>query len=139
MTRDRFFELRNFIHTNKGGDKLWKIRPILDKILQKCHSLPRSLHMSIDEQMVPFALRCYFRQYVSSKPNPLGLKNFMLAAKDGLVLDFEIYVGSNTVPQEDIAHLGLGAGIVKLLCGTIDGNCVLYTDRFFTSLRLANL
>ncbi|XP_026323631.1 piggyBac transposable element-derived protein 3-like [Hyposmocoma kahamanoa] len=144
MTRDRFFELRNHLHfadntaTRVDGDKLWKIRPMLSNILKKCHSLPRSMHMSIDEQMVPFSGRCDYRQYVPSKPNPLGLKNFVLATRDGLVLDFEIYVGSCTIPQVDMAVLGLGAGVVKLLCRTVDKNCVLYTDRFFTSLKLAN-
>lgn len=142
MTRDRFFELRNFIHFANADhpnsfDKLWKIRPVIEPILKKCHTLPRSKHMSIDEQMIPFSGRCEYRQYVPSKPNPLGLKNFVLAARDGLVLDFEIYVGKDTVPQKVMQNLGLGAGIVQTLCRTIDSNCVLYTDRFFTSLKLA--
>lgn len=97
ISRDRFFELRNYlhfvdIHHPNTNDKLWKIRPLIDPILNKCQSLPRSKHMSIDEQMIPFSGRCEYRQYVPAKPNPLGLKNFVLAARDGLVLDFEIYV-----------------------------------------------
>ncbi|GBP08860.1 PiggyBac transposable element-derived protein 3 [Eumeta japonica] len=88
--------------------------------------------------MIPFSGRCEYRQYVPSKPNPLGLKNFVLAARDGVVLDFEIYVGSNTLPPQNMADLGLGAGIVKLLCRTVDETCVLYTDRFFTSIKLAD-
>lgn len=142
ISRDRFFELRNYlhfvdIHHPNTNDKLWKIRPLIDPILNKCQSLPRSKHMSIDEQMIPFSGRCEYRQYVPAKPNPLGLKNFVLAARDGLVLDFEIYVGKDTLPQDVMKNLGLGAGIVEKLCRTIDGSCVLYTDRFFTSLKLA--
>ncbi|CAK1595020.1 unnamed protein product [Parnassius mnemosyne] len=142
MPRDRFFELRNYLHfvdlnCPDTNDKLWKIRPIINPILKKCHSLPRSKHMSIDEQMIPFAGRCEYRQYVPSKPNPLGLKNFVLAARDGIVLDFEIYVGKDTISPEIMKNLGLGGGIVQTLCRTIESSCVLYTDRFFTSLKLA--
>ncbi|XP_049316508.1 piggyBac transposable element-derived protein 3 isoform X9 [Bactrocera dorsalis] len=144
MNRDRFFELRNYLHfvdINKpnADDKLWKIRPLIDPILKRCHKLSRSKHMSIDEQIISFSGRCEFRQYVPSKPNSLGLKNFILAARDGLVLDFEIYVGKNTLPQEVVKSLGLGAGMVEKLCRTIVNSCVLYTDRFFTSLKLAEL
>lgn len=144
ITRDRFFELRNYLHLvdvnqPNADDKLWKIRPLIDRILRKCHSLPRTKHMSIDEQMIPFSGRCEYRQYVPAKPNPLGLKNFVLAARDGLVLDFEIYVGKDTLPKDVMKNLGLGAGIVEKLCRTIRGSCVLYTDRFFTSLKLAEL
>lgn len=143
MTRDRFFEIRNYLHfadinRPNSDDKLCKIRPIIDPILRKCHSLPRSKHMSIDEQMIPFSGRCEYRQYVPAKPNPLGLKNFVLAARDGLVLDFDVYVGKNTLPQDVMKSLGLGAGIVEKLCRTISNSCVLYTDRFFTSVKLAD-
>lgn len=93
--------------------------------------------ISIDEQMIPFSGRCEYRQYVPSKPNPLGLKNFVLAARDGIVLDLEIYVGKDTVPQEVMRSLGLGAGIVQTLCRTIESECVLYTDQFLSSLKLA--
>lgn len=142
MKKNRFFELRNLLHfvdnmaERDGNDKLWKIRPVVDAVLNKCQSLPKSTHLSIDEQMVPFSGRCEFRQFVPNKPNPVGLKNFVLAAKDGLVLDFHIYVGKNTLPQEDMKSLGLGSGIVKLLLRTVTEACHLYTDRFFTSLKL---
>ncbi|XP_039967925.1 uncharacterized protein LOC120779639 isoform X2 [Bactrocera tryoni] len=38
-----------------AGDKLWKIRPLIDPILKRCHELSRSKHMSIDEHMIPFS------------------------------------------------------------------------------------
>ncbi|GBP91931.1 PiggyBac transposable element-derived protein 3 [Eumeta japonica] len=111
MTRDRFFELKNHLHfvdnpETDNTDKLWKIRPIITKVQEKCYNLPPSKHLSIDEQMIPFSRRCEYHQYIPSKPNPLGLKNFMLVARDGVVLDFEIYVGSNTLPPQDMADLG---------------------------------
>ncbi|GBP40886.1 hypothetical protein EVAR_88947_1 [Eumeta japonica] len=104
-------------------DELWKIRPIITKVQKECHTLTRSKNLSIDDQMIPYSGWCEYCQYVPSKPNPLGFKNFMLAARDG-VLNYEIHVGSNTVPPQDIADLGLRAGVVKLLCRTVDKICV---------------
>lgn len=66
---------------------------------------------------------------------PLGLKNFILAASDGLVLNFHIYTGKGSVGETDMKEFGLGASIVKLLTNVItEGGCV-YTDRFFTSVK----
>ncbi|XP_049769293.1 piggyBac transposable element-derived protein 3-like isoform X2 [Schistocerca cancellata] len=88
MTRDRFYELRNYMHfvdnTSEHNEKLWKVKPFLDCVQKKCLTLPRSHHLSIDEQMVPFSGKCGFVTYVPLKPNPLGLKCFILAAPDGL-------------------------------------------------------
>lgn len=145
MTRDRFFQLRNFMHfvNNEGEheEKLWKVKPFLDCVKQKCLTLPRSLHVSLDEQMVPFSGKCGILSYVPSKPNPLGLKCFVLAAPDGLVLDFMFYVGTGTVSNEDMKEYGLGASVVKILSESIPKgkmHCI-YTDRFFTSIKSIDL
>ncbi|XP_068082074.1 piggyBac transposable element-derived protein 3-like [Anabrus simplex] len=145
MSRDRFFELRNFMHfvDNQGEHEgpLWKVKPFLDCVKQKCISLPRSKHVSLDEQMVPFSGKCGFRQFVPSKPNPSGLKNFILAAPDGLVLDFMFYTGAGTVSIEDQKEYGLGGAIVKVLTESIpqDKTHCVYTDRFFTSVKSVDM
>ncbi|GFQ77286.1 piggyBac transposable element-derived protein 3 [Trichonephila clavata] len=69
--------------------------------------------------MMPFSGRCPVRQYLLSKPNPVGLKIFLLGAPDGLVLDFLIYTGADTIPVEDKQLYGLGGAVVKHLVGTI--------------------
>lgn len=146
MSRDRFFEIRKYLHfvnnlsVHDEDDRLWKVRLFIDQIKNKCITLPRPSHLAIDEQMIPFSGRCKFRQYVPSKPCPLGLKNFVLASRDGMVLDFHIYSGKGTVSESDRKEYGVGGSIVKLLIDTVpkNGNHVIYTDRFFTSIKTAD-
>lgn len=144
MPRNRFYELRSFLHfvdsSKKKSEegKLFLVEPVLEFFRKACLDLPRPSRVAIDEQMIPFSGRCGFRQYVPSKPNPVGLKNFVLAAPDGLVLDFLIYTGKNTVPECDMKELGLGGSVVKKLTETVptDKPVLLFTDRFFTSVKL---
>lgn len=74
-----------------------------------------------------------------SKPNPLGLKNFVMAAADGLVLDFPIHVGEGTVREDDMKHLGLEASVVKKLVETVRSDpTFVFTDRYFTVFKLGD-
>ncbi|XP_047107016.1 uncharacterized protein LOC124776210 [Schistocerca piceifrons] len=142
LTRDRYFKLRNHLHfvnnlrDQDRSDKLWKVRPVINVFRNKCLALPRSKHLSIDEQMIPFSGRCAMKTYVPSKPNPLGLKNFILASSDGLILDFIIYTGKGTVPDTELKEIGLGASVIKLLTVTVpnNGQHVIYSDRFLTGI-----
>lgn len=72
----------------KESNKLWKVQPILDAVRQKCVTFSKAAKLSIDEQMIPFSGTTSLRQYVKNKPNPVGLKNFVLASPSGLVHDF---------------------------------------------------
>ncbi|GFU06178.1 piggyBac transposable element-derived protein 3 [Nephila pilipes] len=76
------------------------------------------------------------RQYLPSKPKPVGLKNFVLAAPDGLVLEFLIYLEADTIPVEDKQLYGLGGVVVKHLVDTIPTPKVtyLFTGKYFTEL-----
>lgn len=146
MTRDRFFELRGMLHfvditqtASQTENRLFRVEPIIDSFRKACLELPRPEVLSVDEQMIPFSGRCPARQYVPSKPNPVGLKNFVLASSDGLVLDFLIYTGKGTVPDADMKDLGLGGAVVKRLLETVpmDEPVHVFTDRFFTGIKLA--
>lgn len=118
MTRDRFFLLRtnlHFVDVSKPPEnlenKLWKVQPVIDAILNVCHKIPReSKYYSFDEQMIPFTGKCVARQYVKGKPMPWGLKNYVLAASNGLLLDFIIYQGETT--QFSNTELGKSAAAV---------------------------
>ncbi|XP_048041390.1 piggyBac transposable element-derived protein 3-like isoform X1 [Megalobrama amblycephala] len=146
MSRDRFFKLRSHLKVvidydvsedKRETDKFWKVRPFMDRILTGCRLQVRPECVSIDEQMIPFTGACPFRQYVPLKPNPVGMKNFVLASVDGLVLDFEVYQGSKTLASkvQDSDGLGLGTLVIKRLSETLTAGTQVYCDRFFTTIQ----
>ncbi|XP_033966268.1 piggyBac transposable element-derived protein 3-like [Pseudochaenichthys georgianus] len=147
FTRDRFFRLRGSIKVLIDDDvpedlrkrnTFWKVRPFLDRIMQGCKSQNRPECASIDEQMIPFTGACPYRQYLPMKPNPVGIKNFVCATADGIVLDFDLYQGKGALleqVEEEEVGLGLGGLVLARLCQTLHRGTNVYGDRFFTSIR----
>lgn len=100
MPRDRFFKIRRSIKVvidadvsdaTKQADKFWKVRPLIDSVLNGCRSQTRSREVAVNEQMIPFTGACPSKLKAPNKPNPVGLKNFVMASPRGFVLDFVIY------------------------------------------------
>jgi len=92
--------------------------------------------VSIDEQMIPFSGQTTMKQFVRGKPHPVGLKNFVAANSDGMMLDFKIYVGAETFHDVQSA-LGLAAETVLCLSNTLSPETVIYCDRYLSSNGLA--
>ena len=150
MTRDRFFSIRNNLkvvddnlipQNERLKDKLWKVRPLLDSVRKRCLELPRSQNASVDEQMIPFTGSTELKQYVPNKPTPVGLKNWVVASTNGLVLDFEVSQGKNHLLSiltrlDNESQIGFGEAVVLRLCQTLHPGTCLYFDRFFTTLNL---
>lgn len=97
MPRNKYFIIRNNLRVReysevcnqeKATNKYWKVAPILDAVRAGCLSNPRDEQVSMDEQMIPFWGHAATRQFVKGKPNPCGLKNFVVCSSDGLPLDF---------------------------------------------------
>ncbi|KAH7973889.1 hypothetical protein HPB49_006414 [Dermacentor silvarum] len=143
ITRDRFFLMRSNLKVvddlavsdgEKEADRLWKVRPLLNIIRNACLKLPRSPNICVDEQIIPFTGKCPVKQFVPGKPNPTGLKNFILASPQGLVLDFEIFQGKGSLAQKK--QHGIGAAVVLKLAETLPCGSLLYFDRYFTGTHL---
>lgn len=109
----------------------------MDRILKGCLLQARPEYVSIDEQMIPFTGAWPFRQYVPLKPNPVGMKNFVLASADGVVLDFEVYQDANALSSQvqEAEGLGLAALVIERLAKTLHPGTKVYCDRFFTTMK----
>lgn len=92
MSRNRFFFLihsflkvvnDNAITNEEKKDFLWKVHMLLEAVGASCIRLVRDIHLSIDEQIISFTENTKMKQFVREKPNPTGLKNFILANKHG--------------------------------------------------------
>lgn len=88
--------------------------------------------------MVPFTGRCPIKQFVRGKPNPEGMKNFVLADKNGLVYDFLIYQGKNRTISTTFRNFHIGESVILELCESVPTKSTIYCDRFFTTERLLN-
>ena len=105
MSGRRFELLLRFLHLNdsrqqpsKGDphyDKLYKIRPMLDKVVHQFKStyLP-TCNLSVDESIIGFKGRLSFVQYMPQKPTKWGIKAWVLAeSESGYVWNIKIYTG----------------------------------------------
>ena len=157
MTRDRFLEIRSHLHfvdnityTEGCIDKFFKVRPIMDYVLEACTThLDEKKIYCIDETMIPYkgTRAGKLRQYIQSKPIKWGFKFFQISGSDGIIYSFIPYQGSSTftslngtlmaLTQKEI-ELGVGASAVIALCKSIQNNCgmEIYCDNYFSSLKL---
>ena len=99
MSRKRWETIKTNLHlvdnsTVNGGDRLVKVRLMIDHLQKAFREIPNDKHLAVDEQMVPFKGASSLKQYIPKKPTKWGYKMFILADKDGLVYDFFPYTGS---------------------------------------------
>lgn len=146
MPRNRFEEIRKFLHFNDsskeaargepGYDRLFKVRPVLDHVRNKFQSsFNPTKNISVDEGMIAFRGRLSFRQYMPAKPTKYGIKVWMAAdSSNGYVLNFDVYLGKE--PGQRRIH-GLGYDVVhKMVTPFMNKNHHVFFDNFFSSVRL---
>ncbi|XP_018306394.1 piggyBac transposable element-derived protein 4-like [Mycetomoellerius zeteki] len=145
MTVIRFGYLLSHFHLNDnsnepkkgqpGFDKLYKIRPLLDKLSETFKTCYKpNQYQSIDESMIRFKGRSSFKQYMPMKPIKRGYKVWVRADESVFVCEFQIYVGKSDNNQ---LEKSLGSRVVKDLTRTIVGdNHRVFFDNFFTSTEL---
>ncbi|GBP86943.1 PiggyBac transposable element-derived protein 4 [Eumeta japonica] len=116
-------------------DRFAKIRPIVDhfnKTMTNIYSPGKQL--SLDESMVLWRGRLLFRQYIKNKLHKYGVKLYVLAEPEGIVLNFLIYGGAG----EETSGLEHTQKIVlKLLEGKLDSGHSVYMDNYYNSYELA--
>ncbi|XP_060846479.1 piggyBac transposable element-derived protein 3-like [Rhopalosiphum padi] len=109
MPRNRFYSIRQNIHiinnmdiARDNTDKFVKIRPLFDALNNRCKQLPVERNISVDEQIVPFKGQLVIKQYMKGKPNPWGIKIFLLCGQSGIVYNMILYQGVSTNINKDL-------------------------------------
>ncbi|KAK3931897.1 LOW QUALITY PROTEIN: PiggyBac transposable element-derived protein 3 [Frankliniella fusca] len=150
MPLKRYEKIRSRLHLADNSqdfkeDKLFKVRPLLTHILNKCRSLEQKENkFSIDESMTLYKGKKAgaLRQYMPKKPHKWGFKFFLLCGVSGMVYDFLPYLGSDTFNGIDCSDaeksLGLSGQIVTSLCKSIKlpRLSMVCFDNYFTSIPL---
>ena len=148
MTIARFKNLSRYFHCrdtsrqpqrgDDGYDPLYKVRNILTKTKEtfKRFFVPRR-ELSVDECMVGFKGRLFFKQYMPAKPTKWGIKVWTICdARTGYCIGYDVYTGKigRRNPRKP-----LGFEVVDYLCSPHYGKGHhVYIDRFFNSIDIAN-
>ncbi|XP_068742266.1 piggyBac transposable element-derived protein 4-like [Montipora capricornis] len=149
MSRNRFDKLSQYLHVNNNAnqvprenpasDKLFKVRPILDRVVECCKmELRPDKNLSVDEMMVKFQGHLGMKHYMPMKPVKRGVKVWEIAeASSGFVCDFEVYTGKR---QDGATEHNLGYHVVYDLTRNITGkNHHVFCDNFLHTLNLQKI
>lgn len=148
MSKNRFKQLRRYFHAadnskilpkgDPGFDSLFKLRPFLDALQEKCLTVAPEEAQSVDEQMAPFKGRSSLRQYIKNKPHKWGFKIFVRAGISGIVYQFAVYTGADTLKKNQDHQLGFGGNVVMALCDGLPNasNFKVTFDNWFCSIEL---
>ena len=145
ISRDRFLQIWKYLHfvdnttlpdrSNPEYDRLCRVRPVIDIILEACKSNYRPhQYQSIDEAMIAFKGRSSMKQYMPKKPTKRGFKVWVRAdSTNGYVSQFEFYTGKLGSNVE----VGLGGNVVTRLTRDLVGQFYhVFMDNFFSSITL---
>ncbi|XP_031358920.1 piggyBac transposable element-derived protein 4-like [Photinus pyralis] len=142
MSRNRFQALLRFLHCSDNSipsdDRLYKVRPILthfNKVMRNNYTPGKNI--CIDESMMLWRGRLFFRQYIKNKKHKYGVKLYKLCESNGLVQKIKIYCGKSDIQDKNVGH---STGVVlHLMKDYLNKGHVLHMDNFYNSVRLTTL
>ncbi|CAF95493.1 unnamed protein product, partial [Tetraodon nigroviridis] len=137
MSRDRWEEIKQFIHFCDNMAPNTDDRLVIDALLPKFQALPQDQMLCVGEQMVPFRDRSAPRRHAPQKPHKWAYKLFVLCDTKGLVHSFDIFTGE-VDPAPGQPDIGASGNVVLKLAQVVraDVNHLLYFDSRFASLDL---
>lgn len=96
MSRNRFQLLLRYLHfadnSVPSDDRLYKVRPVLSHFNDvMSNSCTPQINICIDESMMLWRGRLFFRQYIQNKKHKYGVKLYKLCESDGLIQKTKIY------------------------------------------------
>ncbi|KAK2575766.1 hypothetical protein KPH14_003655 [Odynerus spinipes] len=147
MTRDRYVSLLQMLHFHNNEttnqDALIKIRSIIDRLRNPfSRAFYPNKHLCIDESLLLFKGRCFFKQYIPSKRSRFGIKSYVICdCHTGYIQDFIVYCGKCTEINNNYStEIGKSGNIVMTLMEPyLNKGHVLVTDNWYTSPALFSL
>ena len=151
MPRNRFQLIFEFFHFNDNNnynpqdpnrDRLFKIHPVLDYLMDKFKSVyTPDKHIAIDEELLLWKERLGFKQYIPNKRARFGIKMFSVCEVSGYLWNSFVYVGKNAYEtlekQAFVKELGKSSAVFPKRMSDLCGNGYhLYVDNWYTSGRL---
>ena len=118
-------------------DKLYKIRPVTDALLEYFQLSAPTEYICIDKQMVLFKEKSKLKQYKPQKPQKWACKLYVLTSPEGQIINFGIHAG--TIERcEGQPDLQASGNIVMHLVSKIPRNnwYKLFMDNWYTEVIL---
>ena len=140
MARNRFQIIYSFLHFNdnktmpqNGVDKLFKIRPVYDKLIEKFKALYNmGENITIDEAMLNWRGRLGFKVFMKNKPVKHGIKSYVLAdSQSSYCWNLSIYKKDPKSLSDTVTDL------LTSKCYNVWHT--LYMDDFYNSVSLSEL
>jgi len=126
----KFLKIRDITEENPS-DKIRKVRPLLNNLMYLWRRMyyPNQ-QICIDEKMIRWTGKLSFKQYVQGKPNPYGIKSYLLCdSKTGYVYNMELYCGKQSNSEANT----INSTVLRLCKGLELKGHKLYMDNFYTS------
>ena len=120
-------------------DRVWKLRPWIEKLQTNLSIVSCDEFQSVDEIMVAFKGRSILRMYMQKKPKKWGIKLWGRASPSGILHTFDVYQGKGTgLRGDETAGCGLGGNVVLQLTETLPKKPFkIFADNFFTNFAMA--
>ena len=142
MARNRFQQLLRFIHfadneTADQQDRLYKLRPLVEKLCEKfsCLRIPDEM-VAIDETMIKFRGRLFFKQYIPGKSSKYGIKLFKICDPDGYTYKVMVYTGKENGASKNTVRASDNTVLI-LIDQYLDEGRTLVLDNYYTNASIA--
>ena len=133
----RFFHLSDNSKADKT-DPVYKVRPLIDLFNEKAvyYNIPGK-YVCIDETMVKFKGRLFFRQFNPNKPNKYGIKLYLLCNSIGYCYNIITYTGKGTSSEANEGFLGVESLVINMMRPYFNAYRILYIDNFYNTIKLS--
>ncbi|XP_014484873.1 PREDICTED: piggyBac transposable element-derived protein 4-like isoform X2 [Dinoponera quadriceps] len=138
MSRNRFqiiLRCLHFVDEQNNADRMDKCKLVIDNFnnVMECIYYPGK-NLSLDESMILWRGRLIFRQNIKRKRHKYGIKLYVLAEPNGIILKVHVFASTLDVT----AGKGHTKKIVdKLLEGKLNAGHAVFMDSFYNSYGLA--